>query len=406
MLALPAHYSDASVQELTTFLSGTHRRLGWNSLPYKLASRAPELLRVIAAFVLTRCSRHYTGGMDGRVDVVEFVFQGKPSLNVRSIFPTHETESLPLVPGSSGSSSRVHAVAVNHSWLVTAESNGTVRAFSFPSLCEAHSLNLGTSLPPQTMSLAGDSVIVASKRVLFVVDILKRAIVHELTLPFSERPTIICDDACIFAQCDEAICLWSLDSSPDAFSRNICLRSQDPEVLQNPHRQMVVGMILPPQLGILITASLVQVRGWQRPTSDARGFELLWTLEMCDNSFGNSILRVMSLAYVCHGKSSGQLLVFGDTWGMLAMRTLDFSASGVVAPSKSTDVRVGPFPATVPFVSQVDAAHVILWLRDTGWLSYKASSERVLSSVHCMADSSSPTYIASLAPAAQPMSSR
>ncbi|CAJ1380464.1 unnamed protein product [Effrenium voratum] len=128
-------YTEASVEELRAFLSCTHRKLGEGSLPWRLAQRGPQLLLLIAEFVLAPKVVLYAGCEDGRIKVLELLeplHKGSRLQEVQMVATSGSPRSRASF-WTVGCPQRVSGLAVGDGCLLAAMFSGTLRVFSLPS---------------------------------------------------------------------------------------------------------------------------------------------------------------------------------------------------------------------------------------------------------------------------------
>lgn len=270
MLPFSSRFSTASLEAASTFLSGTHARLGRGSLPFNLSQRGSELVRCIAEFVLVERSAVYVGHLDGRLELWELDVEGGGCRRMWGA-PMEQPPcpwALVTPPG------RVCGLAASEEWLVAVSCAGWLRAFALPSHDEAFSLDLGTPFPATDMVVSAGHCLVASKRAVHIVDLRAGAALKVLPAPWSGAPAVLLDGAALFAKGDEAVRMWPLEGSVSSVAAHTDLRQ--------PHRHLLVSMAVP-SAELLVTASPQEVSGWRRADIGEASLPL-WTVAMCHYS--------------------------------------------------------------------------------------------------------------------------
>ncbi|CAK9023268.1 unnamed protein product [Durusdinium trenchii] len=310
-------YTESSVKELRAFLSCTHRRIGEGSLPWRLAQRGPQLLLIIAEFLLAPRVVLYAGCEDGRIKVLELMEQEGSRIKEVQLVATPNATSQSRF-WTVGCPQRVSGLAVGDGWLLAAMFSGTLRIFLLPSHDEQVSTHLKVLLPPQSPVIVRCTGLVASRRALYVVNLRHGDILQEVPLLFAARPCIIAEGQSVFVQCDEAIRVWKCSAllQCQADTTEPLAMPQD---FWNPHRQMLVGMAVLPGGEFLATACPEEIRGWAWPPDDVKGSapHLLWTVPT--GSFCGGGWEATSLLWVPSTGHTGRLAVFGDCDGSLVV---------------------------------------------------------------------------------------
>ncbi|CAJ1331936.1 unnamed protein product [Effrenium voratum] len=360
-------YTEASVEELRAFLSCTHRKLGEGSLPWRLAQRGPQLLLLIAEFVLAPKVVLYAGCEDGRIKVLELLeplHKGSRLQEVQMVATSGSPRSRASF-WTVGCPQRVSGLAVGDGCLLAAMFSGTLRVFSLPSHDEQVSVHLQVLLPPQSPVIVRGTGLVASRRALYVVGLSCGNILQEAPLLFAARPCIIAEASLVFVQCDEAIRVWNCSSLLSrASSEEGTLQPQD---FWNPHRQMLVGMAVLPGARFLATASPEEVRGWAWPQTKAPC--LLWTVPT-----GGAGCEATSLLWL-PSFGTGRLAVFGECSGALVVCELQLCHAFAEKPCSLSTFQL-PGGPSVPAATMVPPATSDLSLTvwsEAGWFSFGLS---------------------------------
>ena len=317
-------YSDRSLAEFWTFLTGTHPKNSSESFPYRLAQRGPELLRLVAEYVLTPPSLLYVGTDAGHIFASKVAGDANAMSQLRVLVSPSPLLSCTSKPWSSlVSPQRVSALVANRLWLVAAFANGTLRIFDQPSGCERAPLSLDVCLPTQTMVITGSTLFLASRRALLIVDLAKISLVLQLRLPFTARPKVIVEDSTVFVKCDELVRLWPTASKLEVQEGS--LKARKPIDLKALHSQMLVDMCVcrGVESDTIITASPVEIQArlWRRNLEHG-GTEPLWKL--CRKSLfpEQSLMSVDSLFLVQQRTGAPQLVVHGKHEDRAAVRVL------------------------------------------------------------------------------------
>ncbi|CAE8612364.1 unnamed protein product [Polarella glacialis] len=385
-LARPGErFTEASVKELRAFLTGTTVQ-GRGTLPWRLAQRGPELLRLVAEFVLAPKTLLYAGGEDGSIQALEILEEtdvSAGSSRVREVKMLALPKAVSCEPTSFWASltcpPRVAGLAVGEEYLLAAMACGCLRVFSLPTHTSLEvSLDLGVLLPPQTPVVVGSLGLVASRRALYAIDLSRGTVLRELPLPFSARPCVVVEGPSVFVQCDEAVRVWAKSSVFEAKTTTTTTDSQvAPQDLWNPHRQMLVGMAVLPGGGFLATACPEEVRGWAWPDVNT-GFRgasprLLWTLPISGAESLGQTWEVTSLVWM---HQPGRLAVLGDSGGSLVLSELELSSQFAKKPCVSKLYKVPGSPpsrgarAAVPPRAGADG-ELTIWSQ-AGWTSFRA----------------------------------
>eukprot|EP00929_Paragymnodinium_shiwhaense_P093727 TRINITY_DN53976_c0_g1_i1.p1 TRINITY_DN53976_c0_g1~~TRINITY_DN53976_c0_g1_i1.p1 ORF type:complete len:484 (+),score=28.06 TRINITY_DN53976_c0_g1_i1:225-1676(+) len=379
--SVSSKYSQASVDELMAFLSGTCKRNGMGTLPFKLAQRGPELLRLISEFVLEERSFFYMGSQDGHIGAVEAI-AGKP-LCVHRIAITCQSKDMDFDHGISMAQPlcqrqcSVHGLVSNGKWLVAATSCGLLHVFSLPTHNMCTKIAIGTPLPPQRPALLGDLAFVASKRAFFAVDLMSEAMLLKLPLLFSARPSLVVDPSAIFVQCDEVVRMWPLPEHPLSTNIQCKVWPPEPQDLRNPHRQMLVGMAVPTASNLLATLSHEEVRGWSWPRHSNSTAQLLWTVSLqvagpegLDSMFLEGV--TLALVPVREPQEPLRLLVLGTQDGKSILRTIALP-HGYTGEPVVSDAGEAVGTARDSYVAvQASYPEVLLRFKEGGWAVWSA----------------------------------
>ena len=381
MFPLALRYSEASRQELSAFLAGTHQRVGRGSLPCRLASRGGlELLRIIAEFILAPRSFLYAGTTEGQLQVFELceVCGCAPSLVPHpspssSQVAGREPQPLPLV-FPHRHPLRINALVVNSEWLVAASSCGRVRVFRLPSFAEQVSVDLGVLLPPQQAAITDQVALIASRRTLYVLGLECQKILQELPLAFSGKPSVTVQGSSVYVQCDEAIRVWSratekASAALEEEEEDLLFQAEFCE-LWKPHRQIVIGLAVLPEGNRIVTASPEELRGWSWSHREgAHNIELLWTLQADVVLGGQGIVAITSLMWKYLPQSTaGCLVVLGKEEGHSVLSELDLSICVKSVPKRKERIVLGESASCEPHLAIPKAtSELVLWSSEVGW---------------------------------------
>lgn len=351
---------------------------------------------MITKFILSEKVVLYSASAEGNLSASEIDLSQAPfTSNSQAQFNGLEHLSHPIGPDAEMKSktpchSYVHSLVTSHLWLVVILSSGMLRIFRSTSTDE-QSIGLDAPLPRQEACIIADLLLVASKRIFFVVSLSKIAVLQRLALPFSAAPVIVVRDASILVKCDECIRVWGRGASDCAG------QAGDPPCvdLRNLHRQLMSGFAVPParsgQPPVFFTSSPEEIRGWLCLTANySCSTCLLWTLRVCDAWPGCSPLETFSLFWLpsrCCARTAsdasegcwpGGVLVVACSRRKSSRIALCPLSLGCVSPVAQSGGRVLPspgrlaewqnFPREVRFAADVGSAALVLWSRSKGWM--------------------------------------
>ena len=211
-------YSEESARELVAFLRCTHSTAGAGSLPCRLAHHGPELLRIIAEFILVPRRVLFTGLANGQVEAIRLVHEPSgPKIEVSTLIgPLPPPPAEALAGAGSTRTQRIVGLAIDDTWLVAATMGGCIRVVSLPSAEEVARIPLGMALPSQTPVIADGTAFIMGRRTLCAVCLAPAEVIADTRVPFAAQPTVAVDGPNVFVQCDEILRAYRLcDADPD-----------------------------------------------------------------------------------------------------------------------------------------------------------------------------------------------